>query len=519
MSIDNEKPILPEEENNDAEQQNSNTTNETSPSNLALIVHPSQQFEPKANTETEEQQQTFNQKFKNIFSIEIEDNQEEIMKNFPQQVSFRGEKLWLIVLSTIIACIGLNTDNIFMLVGAMMLAAAILYPILGIGFSLGTNEPALMQKSIRNLLRILGVCIGTSLLYYIISPIQEAGDLLTIHAKPNVYSILTAILAGAIGTLVLAKPQKSYIIPALAILTAIFPPMCSISFGIATGNMDEAFASLYLCFSYSFFMALSAMFTTKMLGYKSNAFAQAEKAKKLKWTLIAIALVTLTPSVVTAYHSVKENIFAKHANLFVQENINFRNTAVIKPIHSKYEKGKRTIEVILVGEPLAEQVIESIQEKLKDPKYRLEDAKLTIRQNVQNMGLPTLSHMPYPQGIQNMSMIEDMFKERDKIIEEQRKRLDEIQKKSAVKPVSFMGTNVSEKSLSKLTAKIGSVYSNVKSIAYTEGFEMDRTSKKSTLINIFVVNSFAPLSLDTREKITELINLEIGLNNMRVVFE
>lgn len=523
MSIDEEKPILPEEDNQ-SNGHNPAAPNADTSNNRSIIIHPYRSLKDEEEETTyraepikEKSSASFSERVKSAFTIEVESDRAEIMDTFPKKLNFRGEKLWVLILAGFVACIGLNTDNTLMLIGAMILACPILYPILGIGFGYATNEKEIIQLSARNMLRVLGITVGVSFIYFLFSPISEPTDLINAHARPNFYNILTAILAGAIGTIMLAKPQKSYVLPALAMLSTILPPMCCIGFGLATGNIDQAVNSLYLAFSYFLFMSLSAMFTTRFLGYSKNEVIDKEQAVKLKWMVTGIAAITLIPSVLTAYHVVNEKRFDKQATAFVEENINFRNTAVIKPIHTKYDRSRSTIEVILVGEPLAEQVIESIQERMKDPKYKLEDAKLVVRQNVQNTGLPSLSSLPPKEDYINVSMIESMFKERDKIIDEQRKRLDEMQNIS--RTASFMGTNVSQKSLRDLTHKVGALYSNIKSIAYTEGFEVDLNNKKSANTNLFIVTTCAPISLENKEKISQFINLEVGMENMRVVFE
>ena len=92
-------------------------------------------------------------------SIDIPMAQQYITSN----IDFKGANLWILFFATIIASVGLNTNSIPVVIGAMLISP-IMGPIMGIGLSLGTNNTELAKRSLRNLLIMTCVSILASTL-------------------------------------------------------------------------------------------------------------------------------------------------------------------------------------------------------------------------------------------------------------------------------------------------------------------------------------------------------------------
>src|SRR3954470_18133411 len=65
-------------------------------------------------------------------------------------VSLRGYNLWMLICSTILASIGLDTNSAAVIIGAMLISP-LMSPILGVGLSVAIHDKQLLIRSLKNL--------------------------------------------------------------------------------------------------------------------------------------------------------------------------------------------------------------------------------------------------------------------------------------------------------------------------------------------------------------------------------
>ena len=83
-------------------------------------------------------------------------------------VSFKGSQLLTLIFAIFIASLGLNTDSVPVIIGAMLISP-LMGPIIGMGLGIGIRDFDLLKKSLKNVsAAILGSLI-TSALYFLIS--------------------------------------------------------------------------------------------------------------------------------------------------------------------------------------------------------------------------------------------------------------------------------------------------------------------------------------------------------------
>src|SRR5215831_2659241 len=85
-------------------------------------------------------------------------------------VSLQGYNLWLLLCSTMLASIGLDTNSTAVIIGAMLISP-LMSPILGVGLSTGTHNRSLLMRSLRDLLLAVIISLAASVIYFILSPL------------------------------------------------------------------------------------------------------------------------------------------------------------------------------------------------------------------------------------------------------------------------------------------------------------------------------------------------------------
>ena len=81
--------------------------------------------------------------------IESEDDFNEIHSEISEGVRMSGSNAWILGVAMIIACIGLTTNSISAVIGAMLISP-LMGPIVGSGFSIGTHDFDLLKKSAKS---------------------------------------------------------------------------------------------------------------------------------------------------------------------------------------------------------------------------------------------------------------------------------------------------------------------------------------------------------------------------------
>src|SRR3989338_5312392 len=246
----------------------------------------------------------------------------EVIDSITRNSDFIGANLWTLIFAILIASIGLNMNSAAVIIGAMLISP-LMGPIMGIGLGIGTNDFDLVKKGLRNLLIATVISIGTSAIYFWITPIHSAQSELLARTTPSVWYVFIAFFGGLAGVVAATRKEKSNAIPGVAIATALMPPLCTAGFGLATGQFYYFLGALYL--------------------YCINS------------------------------------IFENASRKFVEEQFRFKNTQVISKTF-RYDKETPEIDLLLIGYELPVQTIDSIRNTMK--KYDLQDAKLLIRQGL-----------------------------------------------------------------------------------------------------------------------------------------
>ena len=157
------------------------------------------------------------------------------------------------------------------------------------------------------------------------------------------------------------------------------PPLCTAGFGLASGNWIYFFGALYLFFINSLFICLATFLIVKKLRFKKHEFESPKRAKKVRRIIWFIVTVAILPSIYLAYRIVQREIFETNAKLFVKNEFNFTRTQVISKSF-KIQGQKKTIELLLVGQDLSKERIDSLQGKLKS--YKLANTDLIVHQGL-----------------------------------------------------------------------------------------------------------------------------------------
>jgi len=184
--------------------------------------------------------------FKSLFNVrEGRASYETIRKRFVNGSRLDGMHLCILIIAMLIASIGLNTDSTECIVGAMLICP-LMGSVLAISYSVATVDRHLMRDALLGLAIQVAICLTTSTLYFLISPLSTETNELLANSSPTIWNVLVALAGGFAGGLGNSRKQEpATIIAGVAVATALMPPLCASGYGIATRDLSRFLSALY----------------------------------------------------------------------------------------------------------------------------------------------------------------------------------------------------------------------------------------------------------------------------------
>lgn len=433
---------------------------------------------------------------KDRFSLDEDTAQrDEVVASISKGVEFRGVNLWVLIFAAMVASLGLNVNSAAVIIGAMLISP-IMGPIMGVGLSLGINDFDLLKKSLRNFALMFIVAIVTATAYFFISPLSSNSSELLARTMPTTYDLLIAFFGGLAGMVAQTRQDRtSTVIPGVAIATALMPPLCTAGFGLATGQLRFFLGAFYLFFINSVFIALATYLVVRFLKYEKKVFIDKVRERNVKRMMMIITLVTFIPSVVIGFHMVRVSLFEATADKYVAQVFNFPHTRVIE-CNKHYSRGKHPsqIELLLLGEPLDEVVIENARAQLAG--FGLEKVDLIVRQANREDRIDVAS-------------LQQSYTE---LLEEKNRRIGEM-------TAQLSRYRVTDVEVDDISREVGAMMPAVRAISLTKGitFDVQGTPLDTTLV--CVVTPRDPADSIDRMTLTHWLRIRTKVANVKLFVE
>ena len=335
-------------------------------------------------------------------------------------VDFSGAKLWILVLAIFVASLGLNTNSTAVIIGAMLISP-LMGPIIGMGLGVGINDFMLLKRAFKNYLVATLFSVATATLYFLITPFNEAQSELLARTSPTIYDVLIALCGGLAGIIALGSlsQRSGNVIPGVAIATALMPPLCTVGFGLATANWLYALGALYLYLINTIFISVATFIgVTLIMRFHKKEFVDKQREKRVKRTIMGIAIITIIPSVFITLGMVKEAMFNNRCKRFCTNVVKVEGAHIIS--HT-FDYKNRSMRVVLLGEEADSAAINMMKERMAD--YGLEETTLEIVQGTSNMKAEDLSGRLHLEEKQTLAL-QNQVMEYEKTIRQQRAELD-----------------------------------------------------------------------------------------------
>ena len=201
----------------------------------------------------------------------------------------------LIVLSCIIAALGLLQDSPAVVIGAM-LVAPLMSPIMAFALGLVLGDLRLIRVAIEAILKGVALAVVIVIFIGLLSPLKTVTGEMLARTRPNLLDMVVALASGIAGAYALARKDVSAALPGVAIAAALMPPLATVGLGISLGNARVAGGAFVLFVINISAISLAGGIVFLLLGIRPRNWG-AEPRRQLRQRLAASLFLLLVIAV------------------------------------------------------------------------------------------------------------------------------------------------------------------------------------------------------------------------------
>lgn len=289
------------------------------------------------------------------------------------------ENLIILTCAIFIASIGLNMNSTAAIIGAMLISP-LMSPLLAIGTGLAIYDTHLIRNGVSTIIMEVVISLIASTTYFYFSPLSYASQEILGRTSPTIWDVMIAFFGGTAGIIGASKMKATNIVPGVAIATALMPPLCTVGYSIASGNLNYFLGSGYLFLINVIFIILTAFLGAKIMnwlnepGQKHPGILHLPTYKEVLF--VAGLLLLLIPSVLSAKQMVQQSIAQNNVHQLITNE--FKDTPIIKEDINEQTK---TINLTISGSKANMKKIKRVKQRLQD--YHLSGYSLNVIQVAQ----------------------------------------------------------------------------------------------------------------------------------------
>jgi uncharacterized hydrophobic protein (TIGR00341 family) len=259
--------------------------------NARIVVLPVEVVLPRPEPSPEAAEQKENGAKKSVGATR-EELYHQIEKGARRDTNF----LILVVLSTVVAGIGLLENNVAVIVGAMVIAP-LLGPNLALAFAATLGDRVLMREALMTNLVGLGIALALSLAIGWFWPLSQPSSEVLIRTQVGFDGVVLALASGAAAALSLTSGVASALVGVM-VAVALLPPTATLGMMLASAQKELAAGAALLLAVNIVSVNLSATLVFLFKGVRPRTWLEKRKAQQsaawigLFWTA-ALAMLSL----------------------------------------------------------------------------------------------------------------------------------------------------------------------------------------------------------------------------------
>lgn len=231
--------------------------------------------------------------------------------------------LTLMVLSTLLATLGLFANSAPVIIGAMILAP-LMAPIISLAMALVRQDRDLLADSLRTLSLGLLLALSCAAAMTWVIPLHSVTGEIAARLNPTLLDLGVAVISGIAGAYAHAREEVARSLAGVAIAVALVPPLAVSGIGIGWGEWTVFRDSFLLFLTNLFGIVLAGNLTFLLLG-----FGPFRLARRGLLTALALVGVVSLPLGVGFTRMVEQNVIVRALEGQMMEGVILREAAVL----------------------------------------------------------------------------------------------------------------------------------------------------------------------------------------------
>lgn len=253
--------------------------------NSRLLVLPVEATLPRVEEKVSEEDKTSS----------ITRSREELYQNIETGTNLNSNFIMMVIMSTIVAAIGLLEDNVAVVIGAMVIAP-LLGPNIALAFATTLGDSKLLWSAFKANITGLLIALTLSVLIGLIWPLNFNSHELIARTDVGMDGIVLALVSGAAAVLSMTTGLSGALVGVM-VAVAILPPTATLGLMLGAGNYQHALGAGLLLGVNIVCVNLAANISFLMKGIKPRTWFEKKKAKQsltvfvLFWVVVLIFLI------------------------------------------------------------------------------------------------------------------------------------------------------------------------------------------------------------------------------------
>ncbi len=223
-----------------------------------------------------------------FFSHALEADFKELFLTLKESARITSSYVLLMVLSSLLAALGLFLNSPSVVIGAMVLAP-LMAPIISLSMGVLRSDPELSRKAVLTLFSGMTIALSLSALMAYLLPFQELTNEIEGRLHPSTLDLLVAVLSGVAGAFANARENIAKSLPGVAIAVALVPPLCVSGIGLGWWKLEIFYGAMLL-----FLTNLTGIIMAAGLSFMVMGFAPFSRAKKgIMVSLVLVAIISV----------------------------------------------------------------------------------------------------------------------------------------------------------------------------------------------------------------------------------
>ncbi|MCJ8167887.1 DUF389 domain-containing protein [Atopomonas sediminilitoris] len=261
-----------------------------------------------------------------LFTHALEDEFRDLFVILRDMARPHSTFLTLMVLSAIVASLGLFLSSPAVIIGAMVLAP-LMAPIISLAMGLLRGERGMLVQSLQTIAIGVALAMGTSALVALMIPVERITPEIAGRLQPNLLDLGVAIASGIAGAYANVREDVAKSVSGVAIAVALVPPLCVSGIGLGWMDWYVISGAMLLFLTNLVGISLAAALTFLFLGYAP--LVRAKRGLTVSLMLLVLVSIPLTISFVDmARHWQIEKLVVGQTFIIQGKEINLSNLQV-----------------------------------------------------------------------------------------------------------------------------------------------------------------------------------------------